>query len=145
MKKVLISLMMVLVAAGIAQARDEYAHDASVLPQAAQSVITKNFKGKVSVVKIDKDFGRISEYEVVLDDGTEITFDASGNWKDIETNVNKSVPSSMIPAGVADYVSRNHKGVRIVGIEKDRRGYEVELANGIDIKFNNEGQFLKYD
>lgn len=145
MKKVLISLMMVLVAAGIAQARDEYAHDASVLTQAAQSVITKNFKGKVSVVKIDKDFGRISEYEVVLDDGTEITFDASGNWKDIETNVNKSVPASMIPAGVADYVSRNHKGVRIVGIEKDRRGYEVELANGIDIKFNNEGQFLKYD
>lgn len=129
----------------VAFAGDKYAHDASVLPKAAQTVLAKNFKSKVSVVKIDKDFGRISEYEVVMTDGTEITFDRDGNWKDVEVNVSKSVPDAFVPASVSKYVKTAQSGQRIVGIEKGRSGYEIELSNGVEMKFDKEGNFLKYD
>ena len=68
-----------------------------MLPKAAQTTIANNFKAKVSVVKIDKDFGRISEYEAILTDGTEISFDRDGNWDNVEVNKSASVPSSLIP------------------------------------------------
>lgn len=99
MKKLILCLLLLGGAYAVVSAKDTYAHDASVLPEAARYVIGKNFKSKVSVVKIDKDFGRVSEYDVTLSDGTEITFDRQGNWKDVETNVNSSVPSAFYPPG----------------------------------------------
>ncbi len=146
MKKLLILMFAFLMSAGIAvSARDNVSHDISVLPQAAANTISKNFKAKFSFVKIDREFGRVHEYEVVLSDGSEITFDSKGNWKDIEAGAKGQVPSGFIPTGVQDYVKANHKGSRIVGIEKDRRGYDVELSNGIDMKFSTDGSFIKYD
>lgn len=138
-------LIIMIGAISAASAKDTYSHDASVLPKAAQTTIANNFKSEVSLVKIDKDFGRISEYEVILTDGTEISFDRDGNWDNIETSAAKSVPSAFIPDGVTNYVAQNHKGARIVGIDKERSGYEVELSNGIDIKFNRAGEFQRYD
>ena len=145
MKKFALLLLIIAWTIGIANAKDEYAHDGSVLPAAAQSSIKKNFKSSVSVVKIDKDFGRISEYEVTLTDGSEITFDRNGNWKEVETNIGKQVPAAYIPAGVRDYVAKNQKGAHVVGIEKERNGYEVNLSNGIDIKFDRQGKFIRFD
>ena len=145
MKKFALLLLIIVGAIGIAKAKDEYAHDDTVLPAAAKSSIKKNFKSSVSIVKIDKDFGRISEYEVTLTDGSEITFDRNGNWKEVETNIGKQVPAAYIPAGVRDYVAKNQKGAHVVGIEKERNGYEVSLSNGIDIKFDRQGKFIRFD
>lgn len=98
MKRIILGLLMIAGLSLAADAKDTYGHDASVLPKAAQSVIKKNFKTRVGVVKIDKDFGRISEYEATLTDGSEITFDRDGNWKEIETNIeNLSLPPSSRP------------------------------------------------
>lgn len=145
MKRLLLILALVIgVTAGVS-ARDNYAHDASVLPKAAQSILKQYTKAKVSLVKIEKDFGRVSEYEVILDDGTEVTFDKNGNWENVEVNVNKSVPAGFVPKSISDYVKKNQKGARIVGIEKERNGYEVELSNGIDMKFDKNGNFLRFD
>lgn len=144
-KRLLIALAVIMSISIAAVARDSYAHDASVLPKAAQSVLSKNFKAGVSVVKIDKDFGRVSEYEVILTNGTEITFDRDGNWKNVEVGGNATIPSAFIPSQIADYVRANMSGKKIVGIEKERSGYEVELSNGIDMKFDKNGQFVRYD
>jgi len=145
MKKIWILCAAVAMMAAAACARDTYAHDASVLPKAAQTVIANNFKSKVSVVKIDKDFGRVSEYEVILSDGTEISFDRDGNWKNVEVGDNATIPSAFIPSLIAEYVKANMLGKKIVGIEKKRSGYDVELSNGVDIKFDKNGQFVRYD
>lgn len=126
-------------------AKDTYAHDASVLPEAAKTVIANNFKAKVSLVKIEKDWGRVSEYEVILTDGTEISFDSKGNWDNIETSNTSAVPSKMIPKAIRDYVAKTQPGMRIVGIDKERSGYEVELSNGVDMKFDKNGNFTRYD
>ena len=145
MKKLLITLMMIACAVGLVSAKDNYAHDASVLPRPAQTMIKKNFKARVGVVKIDKDFGRVSEYELTLTNGSEIVFDRDGNWKDIETNIDSQVPQTFIPANTRSYIKANHKGQRVVGIEKERNGYEITLSNGIDLKVDQNGNFVKYD
>lgn len=144
MKKILFILAMV-VGVFAASARDTYSHDINVLPVAAQTTIKNNFKADVSHIKIDKDLGRISEYDVVLTDGTEITFDRNGNWKDVEVRRNGAVPTALVPTEIATYVKQNQKNTTVTGIEKKKSGYEVELSNGIEMKFNAKGQFIKYD
>ena len=145
MKKLMWVMAMVFALAFGVSASDTYAHDASVLPKAAQTIIKNNCKGKVSVVKIDKTLGYVTEYEVVLTDGTEISFDRDGNWDNVETSNTQSVPSGFVPAAITNYVKKNHSGTRIVGIDKERSGFEIELSNGIEIKFDKKGAFLRYD
>lgn len=128
-----------------ASARDTYSRDINVLPKAAQTSLANNFKAKVNHIKIDKELGRISEYDVVLTDGSEITFDRDGNWKDIEVKNGSSVPAKFIPATIAAYIKQNQKNASVVGIEKNRKGYEVELSNGVDMVFNSNGKFVRYD
>ena len=138
---ILILLLSVLTAA----ARSNYSHNASDLPMAAQTVLKNNFKASVSHIKIEKDFGKVSEYDVILTDGSEITFDRNGNWKEIEVKSSSSIPSGLIPEAIAVYVKANQKKVKITGIEKNRSGYEVELSNGVEMKFDSNGKFLRYD
>lgn len=145
MKKLLLAFALILGSMTALSAKDKYAHDASVLPESARSTIASNFKAAVSLVKIDKGIGGIHEYEVILTDGTEISFDKNGNWDNVETSRHTSVPGGFIPAGVKDYVARQHAGTKIVGIDKERNGYEVELSNGIDMKFDKSGKFIRYD
>jgi len=145
MKKIALMLALMIGSVIGVSARDTYAHDASVLPEAAKTTIANNFKSKVSVVKIEKSLGRISEYDVVLTDGTEISFDSKGNWNEVETASSKSVPSSFIPAAIREFVAKNQSAAHVVGISKERNGYDVELSNGVDMKFNKAGEFVRYD
>lgn len=145
MKKLLMILALVLGIGVAAQARDTYSRNVKELPQAAQTVLSKNFKAKLSLIKIDKTLGMVDDYEVILTDGTEIEFDSKGNWKSIEVPYGKTVPSSMLPAALVSYVNQNYKGEKIVGVDKERNNYEVELSNGIDMKFDLSGNFLRFD
>lgn len=145
MKKTIAALLLLIAVSLPTLARDSYAHDAAVLPTAAQTVVKNNFKSGVSFVKIDRELGRVSEYEVVLQDGSEITFDSKGNWKDIETSLQREVPASFIPKPIAGYVKKVQPGTRIVGIERDRRGYDVQLSNGVEMRFTRSGEFAGYD
>lgn len=145
MKKFLIVLTIMLGIVGIAQARDHYERTDASLPEAAKVTLSKNFKAKVSLVKIEKNLGIVHEYEVHLTDETEVSFDSKGNWESIETAANKSVPSSLVPKPIADYVASNYKKTKIISIDKERDGYDVELNNGIDLKFDMSGKFKRFD
>lgn len=145
MKKILLVLALILGATSAIQARDTHSRNINDLPQAAQTTLAKNFKAKMSLIKIDKTLGRIDDYEVILTDGTEVEFDDKGNWKKIETPNDKSVPASLLPQAMKEYVSKNHKGANIVGVEKERNKYEVELSNGLDLIFDLNGNFVKFD
>lgn len=145
MKKIILVFALIVSIAIGASAKDTYSRDVSVLPEAARTALAKNFKSKVNLIKIDKELGRISEYEVILNDGTEITFDSKGNWDNVEVRKSSSVPSAMIPQPIKNYVQTKHKGARIIGIDKERHGYDIELSNGVEIQFDKNGTFLRYD
>lgn len=144
MKKIVALLLMVTSVFAVS-ARDTISRDANVLPVAAKMVLKGNFKAGISFIKIDKTLGIVNDYEVILDDGSEITFDKNGNWQDIEVRSNKSVPAGLVPAGITNYVKKNMKNVRIIGLEKNRGGYTADLSNGVEIKFDKNGNFVRFD
>ena len=117
---------------------------AEQLPSAAKNFILKNFPGQaVSFAKIDKDFGKTT-YEVHLNNGVELEFDKSGTWDKVDCNYS-AVPANLVPAAIANYVKTHFAGATIVKIDKERYGYDVELSNELDLKFNKQGQLVNID
>lgn len=117
---------------------------ASDLPTKAQTMLNDIFKGRqATLVQRDKD-GLKTFYDVVLDDGTKIEYDDKGEWCEINSKPN-SVPTSLIPSQIIEYVKQNFANANIVQIERDRRGYEIDLSTGIDISFDKDMKVRKLD
>lgn len=110
------------------------------LPASAKSFISKNFPGQ-KIISVEKEF---KEYEVILSNGTKIEFKTNGTWDKVKTPAG-SVPQALIPAAIAKYVKANFPDCTINKISKERYGYEVELSNDLDLKFNPEGVLLQFD
>lgn len=145
MKKLFLALLTAVLAIASVQARDSYSRDVKTLPAAAQNTLGKNFKASVSLIKIDKTLGHIDDYEVILTDGTEVEFDSKGNWKSVETSGKNEVPKALLPKAIYAFLAKAHKGSKVVGAEKSGSGYEIELNDGIELKFDSSGVFKKYD
>ena len=70
----------------------------------------------------------VEDYTVVFNNGTEIEFYPSGEWKEVKSR-GTEIPAKIIPSGIAQYVSQNYNGHPIKKISKKRYGYEVELGS----------------
>ena len=145
MKKILLASVMALIAVFVVNARDIISRNMADLPATAQNTLKQNFKSGISVIRIDKDLLGVSEYEVILKDGTDLTFDRDGVWQEVEMAMGKRVPDSMVPKAILNFIKVNNKGRKIIGIEKNRKSYEVQLDNGVELKFDRAGNFLRYD
>lgn len=114
------------------------------LPAAAQNFINSNFAGQtITSLNVDKD-RKSTEYDVRLSGGTSFEFDENGNWEEIDGN-KTALPTSVLPKGIADYISKNYAGQNVVKIEKEKKKYEVELGDGTELEFDLNGKFLKVD
>lgn len=114
------------------------------LPLEIQSFVQQNFTGQAISYAV-KDWGLLgSKYDVVLADGTQIDFDRDKTWDKIESRMNP-IPAALIPAPIATYVSTNFAAVPIIKIDKERYGFEVELANDLELKFNQQGALMEMD
>lgn len=117
---------------------------AEQLPASAKAFIQQYFPGQgISYVKLDKDFSK-TKYEVRLNNGVELEFDKKGIWDKVKCKPS-GVPAALIPAPIANYVKSNFAGAIIVKIDKERYGYDVELSNDLDLKFNRKGQLKAVD
>lgn len=145
MKKIAL-LMSIVLSLGFIQCNSEtYEHNVDSLPDKAKMMISNYFDSAVSLVKVEKSTFGQKEYEVILTDGTQISFNHSGEWDEIDTPNNIAVPSAIIPTNIKSFVAEKHSGAIIVGLDKSKKGYSVELSNGNEIEFNQDGGFLKYD
>ncbi len=116
----------------------------SELPAAAQTFVNSHFGG-LEVLLAKKDPGVMgTTYEVMLADGTKIDFDKEGQWVEVERK-NEAVPAAIVPAEITAHVARHHGGATIIGIERERRGYEVKLNNGLDVKFDKNFNMVDID
>lgn len=114
------------------------------LPAAAQAFIKNNFSGQTAdYIVEDKGFME-TEYEVRLANGTEIEFDGSGNWEEIDGN-NNPIPAAILPKGINSYINGKFKGQAIHKADKKRYGYDIELVNGLELEFDSTGKFLRLD
>lgn len=143
MKKILVLIAMVMCALQFTQAGDVVTRDVNKLPVAAREMISKHFpQAKVSYIKIDKDLFLSTSYDVKLSDGIELEFNSKGEWLEIDCK-NKSVPASFIPQAISKYMNSNYKSHKVVKIDRDRKGYELTLDNGLEVDFDQFGGFLK--
>ena len=55
------------------------------------------------------------------------------------------MPTAAIPSAIVNYVNAKHPNTFIISINKDRREYDVELRNGLDLVFAKDGTFKRYD
>ncbi len=142
MKKMMMSLLAVVIGMSTANADNKRAISTCQLPQTAQTFLTKHFKGdKIAMTTTERDW-LSKEYNVVFVNGTKIEFDSNGNWENIDCKQGY-VPEDAIPAPIAKYLNETFPGSRVVEIDVDSRDYEVELSNGMELKFDKNFNVFK--
>ena len=146
MKKILSLLVLAIVAVQFSFAKDVITKDMNQLPLPARNFINGNFaKPQIAHIKIDKDMMESTKYEVLLMDGTEIDFDSKGNWEEVSAKKGQAVPASVVPSFAASYLKEHNFTEPVTKVERDRKGYEVELSTGVSFKFDKKGKFIKAD
>ncbi|ECQ9280023.1 hypothetical protein F0I74_03865 [Campylobacter coli] len=113
---------------------------ASELPRNAQDFISKNFKtARIALVKKD-----IDSYDVTLNDGTEIDFIITGEWKDVDGKY-KALPNSILP-NIMPKISAS-SNAQIIEVSREINGYKFELSNQLKIYTDAQGNILgqKFD
>ncbi len=111
------------------------------LPAAAKTFIKKHFsQEQVVEAELEKNF-RGTKYDVKFSSGAEVDFNAKGTWISVDCE-RSGVPAAIIPAAIKNYVNTKYKGQQINKIERQSYGYEVELSNDLELKFNKKGKFI---
>ena len=128
----------------VANAGNDKPINVNELPAKAQTLLTKHFNGqKVMLATIES--GVVSRsYDVVLRNGTKLEFDKKGNLTEIDCKQG-IVPSRLIPQPIKTYLKENYRGEAVRKIEWNKKEYEVELTNGIDLTFNKHFQLIDID
>lgn len=128
----------------VANAGNDKPINVNELPAKAQILLSKHFKGqKVMLATIES--GVVSRsYDVVLRNGTKLEFDKKGNLTEIDCKQG-IVPSQLIPQPIKNYLKENYRGEAVRKIELNKKEYEVELTNGIDLTFNKHFQLIDID
>ena len=88
------------------------------------------------------------DIDVVLNDYTKIEFKLNNEWKKVDCeHATKfiSVPATLVPEQITAYVNANFPNTIIKKLEKKFFGWEIELSNGLEVKFNNNFKVTKVD
>lgn len=118
------------------------------LPVTAQTFLNKHFKGEnILSIVCEKEIGD-KEYSVYYDNGMEVKFDKKGEWECVE-NDHSVVPDSVVPDNILSFVKSKHPDKKITSITRDMtgrdKGYEVDLDDVLEMRFDMNGRFIRYD
>ena len=139
MKRIIIAIVAVLIGAtacSVVEKREIIT--VAELPVAAQQLLQENFteQGASYVLKETEWLVKVS-YEVRLQNGAELDFDADGQWEKVDCKL-LPVPDGILPVEILTQVAQAFPGAYVTEIDRDFRGYDVELDNHLDIKFNRK-------
>ena len=140
MKKYLFLMVALLTMSFNAKADHNQVITYNQLPEAAQTLLKQYFAGKVPlIVTMDWD-----DYNIVYESGEKVEFDKQGNWKEIDCKVSR-VPSELIPEQIKSHIKATFPGATILKLDRNRRGYEVKLNNGLEVEYNPSFQVVDID
>ena len=146
MKKIL--LMAAMLCAGIVTAQADNRErpiGLEQLPANAQQFLSTHFKDLTLAFAVEDPKFIGSEYEVTYTDRTEVDFATNGEWSSVECRYN-AVPASIVPKQIADFVAKsNYPGQYVRKIERNAYTWEIELSNGLEIKFDKQFKVIGYD
>lgn len=144
MRKLVLTLSVFFAAIGVACADVDRPIEVDKLPNAAQKFLKQYFPdANVSLAKVDVELVT-KEYEVLLEDGTRVDFNNSGEWIDVDCKF-ATVPEGIVPRQIVDYVVKNYPNANILRIERDRHSYEVSLSNRLELTFDKKFKIVDID
>ena len=118
---------------------------AEQVPESIKVFVQQMFPGQtITYAEKDQEVTG-AKYDVVLADGTRIDFDTDNEWDKIECTMANPVPTALVPAPIVAHIQTNFPDAMILKIDKEHNGYEVELANGLELKFNRNFQVVDVD
>ena len=88
------------------------------------------------------------DIDVVLNDYTKIEFRRNNEWKKVDcehSTTFTAVPATLVPEQITAYVTANFPNAIIKKLEKNFRSWEIELNNGLELKFNNSFKIMEID
>jgi uncharacterized membrane protein YciS (DUF1049 family) len=139
-KSILMMLVLVLTMSMAMMADNDRVITFDQLPAQAQTLLKTHFANKVPlIVTVDWD-----DYTVMYQSGEKVEFDKKGNWKDINCKAS-GVPADLIPEQIKANVEQTFPGATVIKLDRDRRGYDVKLNNGMEIEFNKNFQMVDID
>lgn len=141
-KRLTMSALALAGAVTVAHAAGDRPDNYDNLPDKARTFIGQYF-GNRNVSTVKKERYPI-EYEVVFADGTKAEFDADGDWMQVDCR-NEAVPAVIVPLQIREYVDAKYPSQSIVGVSRDRKGYDVELSNGYELGFDRKYRLVDFD
>lgn len=144
MKKLFLAIVIASLTCCVTFAREMSTTNPSVLPAKARTFIAKNFKKGINHIKVDKKTFGSTEYDVILNDGTEIEFNSDGNWENVDCG-NSAVPNAIVPTVIRQHISKYYKKAKITEIEINRNTYEIKLSTGQELTYDRSGRFLRQE
>jgi|SRR6218665_899752 len=142
MKTFAAALLMAL--ACTANAQDKKIKPAELPEDATAFIKTYFVNTKIKTVKKETDKNKLATFEVVLEDKTEIEFRENGTWKEVDGK-GAVIPVSFVPKSFWKYIKENYPKEEITHIDKGEEEIEVDLTNGLELIFNQHGQFVRVD
>jgi len=144
MKKLVFLLVCLFTLQTVARADDDKPIQVTQMPQPAQQFIKQHFAdSKVALAKMESDFFYKS-YEVIFTNGNKVEFGKNGNREEVNCKYT-SVPTAIIPTTIQKYVTTNYPDTRVLKIERDKKEYEVQLSNRVELKFDLKFNLIDID
>lgn len=144
MKKLFLVLVSFFALISVAMASEDKPITVDRMPHKAQQFIQTYFgTHQVAIAKMESDFLSKS-YDVIFTNGDKVEFDKKGDWTNIDCEYS-AVPMEVVPDAIKSYVNKHYPNAKIKQIEKERKGYDVELTNGWDIKFDKSFRVVELD
>lgn len=113
------------------------------LPEQSRNFLETNFNG-FQVNRATKDVSSFDEYyEIFVNNGITIDFNRIGEWTEVDGN-GLSIPTSFIDEEIVSYINTNYPTFPIENIDKKPYGYEVDLINNTELRFNTSGKLIGY-
>lgn len=146
MKKKLIAAVALLFAGITTTFADGYDRPITLdrLPAAAQTFLKTHFADLTLAFAVEDPKFIGSEYEVTYTNRTEVDFGNDGEWTSVDCKY-EAVPAQIVPAQISEYVARSFNGSFIRKIERNRYTWEVDLSNGLEVKFDRQFNVIDID
>ncbi len=113
------------------------------IPAEIMAYLNEHFASNAIIRALKEMDDNTVEYEVYLDGDYELEFNE--NFEIISIEGITELPDSVIPQSILDYVTQNYPNDFIVEWELEDDHQQVELNNGIEIKFTLNGEFIRVD
>jgi len=122
--------------------------DPASLPQTILDYITQNYP---NTTIIEAEIESNGNYEVSLSNGVELYFNSNGDFLMTgnddnggnDDNDSSNIDPASLPQIILDYITQNYPNTTITEAEIESNGnYEVSLSNGVELYFDQDGNFL---